>query len=213
MSTARCSVVVADDHKIIRASIEALLETSDTFELVGRAMDGREALTLIGALQPQLALLDVSMPGLTGLEVLQAMAGTSSATRALLLTASLSEGLVDDAMQYGAWGLLSKDQASTRLLPALRAVIRGEKSFPQSAKASSTGREAARDNPLIAGLTELERKIGALVGEGLRNHEICNDLGLSERDLKLRLHTIFEKLCVPDRGTLAAVMAARRLRP
>ncbi|WP_026621207.1 DNA-binding NarL/FixJ family response regulator (plasmid) [Ensifer sp. WSM1721] len=207
------SVVLADDHPLLlRGLQQSLLAVSD-FNVVGAAANGRDALSLIRDLTPDLAVLDVAMPQMSGLDILRALNGERLCPKVIFLTATINGVQIADAITRGAWGILLKEYAPEALLDCLRQVASGEKWLPAElvAKAAEAPHALARNK--IELLTAREREITALICGGLSNRTIAQKLGASEGTVGIHLHNIYRKLEITNRTTLAALhiqyMAAR----
>ena len=206
-------VLIADDHELFRAGIRRLLGSAGDMEVVGEAKTGEEATALVEELAPDVVLLDVMMPGMSGIDVARVIRTTSPRTRVVILTVHANEEFLFDAIKAGAMGYLLKDASSDELLRAVRVVAQGEgllapgmaaKVFKEFARVA-----ASQDlSPVLATLTERETEILKHVTAGLANKEIARTLNISERTVKNHLSNIMEKLHVNSR-TQAAVLALR----
>ena len=140
-------VVLADDHPIVLSGLRALLQAERGVEIVAAALDGATALEMIRAHEPEIAVLDITMPRLTGLDVLEAIEAEGLATRVVLLTGSVSDEQIATAVERGAWGLLLKESAPGTLIECLRTVAAGQRWLPEELvapairRASRTPRE------------------------------------------------------------------------
>jgi len=206
-------VLIADDHALFRQGVLRLLDTASDIQVVGEAASGTEALRLVEDLAPDIVLLDVSMPGPSGVEVARVVKTTSPRTRVIIVTVFTNEEFLFEAIKAGAMGYLLKDSSPEELIRAVRVVAQGEgliapamagKIFKEFARAADT-REAA---PLVTPLTQREVEILQHVAAGLANKEIASRLGISERTVKNHLSNIMEKLQVNSR-TQAAVYALK----
>jgi len=206
-------VLIADDHALFRQGVRRLLDTASDIQVVGEAASGTEALRLVEDLAPDVVLLDVSMPGPSGVEVARVVKTTSPRTRVIIVTVFTNEEFLFEAIKAGAMGYLLKDSSPEELIRAVRVVAQGEgliapamagKIFKEFARAADT-REAA---PLVTPLTQREVEILQHVAAGLANKEIASRLGISERTVKNHLSNIMEKLQVNSR-TQAAVYALK----
>lgn len=197
-------VFLADDHTLVRQGIKTLLELAGGFDIVGEAPDGQEALTLIARTQPDVALLDIRMPRLTGLEVLRALPLQSPRTAALLLTTFDEDAVVLEAVRSGARGFLLKDVSLEQLANAVRAVARGEslirpavtERILRGLDGHSRSFESAE---LPESLTPREKEVLRLMAGGHSNREIGDALGTSEGTVKNQASSILSKLGVRDR--------------
>jgi DNA-binding NarL/FixJ family response regulator len=194
-------VLLADDHTLLRAGIRGLLERLQGVEVVGEAGDGHEALRLAESLQPDVVLLDVTMPGLNGLEVSGRLAALDASIRVLILSMHTSEEYVLRALRAGCAGYLLKDSAVSELEVAVRAVARGETYLsPAVSKrvvdeyVSRTGGAA---DPLDA-LTPRQREILQLAAEGHSSKQIAQRLGLSTRTVEAHRAQLMDRLDLHD---------------
>ena len=203
-------LLVADDHPFIIAGLEAILRDSG-FQIVCRAGDGQEALEALPAARADILLLDVSMPRRTGVDVLRTLRSRGDTTPIVLLTASLNDRLLLEALQLGVNGIVLKESAQGQLLECLTAVQAGRRWVEQDLMHKAlqlTTDGAATDDPLAA-VTPRERAVVELVAQGLRNREIASELGMTEGTIKVYLHRIYEKLQVTNRTELALLVRSR----
>jgi two-component system, NarL family, nitrate/nitrite response regulator NarL len=214
-SQPRVRIVLADDHPVVLSGLKALIQSEPWFEVVAACDDGVSALRAIRRLGPELAVLDVRMPGLTGIDVVIALKGERSATRAVLLTASATDEQILAAVSMGVAGLLMKDTAADQLLQCLRAVAEGRPWLSPELVHAAQLRNAQRQDDASrweAALTARERQLVQLVAEGLSNKLIARELGVSDGTVKIHLYNVYRKLGVGNRTTLAA-MAFRHAAP
>ncbi|POR40171.1 response regulator transcription factor [Methylobacterium sp. V23] len=206
-------VVVADDHPIVRSGLEALLRSSPDFEVVASCSRGDFALVKIRQALPEVAVLDVQMPGLTGVQVLAALKEEASSTRVILLTASASDEQIATAVELGVYGILLKEAAADELLECIRSVSLGLKYLEGdwvSGALKRYGQEQDR-NQAVSGLDTLtprESQISELVARGMSNKEIARQIGVSDGTVKIHLSNIFQKLNVTNRTALASLSRA-----
>lgn len=194
-------VILADDHHLVRAGIRALLASMDGVEVVAETGHGREALDLIERHRPDVALVDISMPGLNGLEVAARAREVSPRTRVVVLSMHAGDSYVAQALQARVAGYLLKDSAASELDVALRAVMRGDTYFSPSVARQITqaflrGDRLAED-PLGA-LTQRQREILQLIAEGHSTKVIAADLGLSVKTVETHRAQIMERLSIRD---------------
>lgn len=193
-------VVLADDHTLFRAGIRAVLDAADGVDVVGEAATGGDALDLVRALRPDVLLLDMEMPGGTGVDVARALRAGGDAVRVLALSAYDDGAYVRGLMDLGAAGYLTKDEAPDRLVEAVRAVARGETGW--LSPAAQAGRA---DRPDGSGaLTSREREVLALVAEGLDNAAVSTRLSIAERTARNHLTSILAKIGVRTRAEAVA---------
>jgi DNA-binding NarL/FixJ family response regulator len=206
-------VVVADDHPIFLDGLTNLIQTSSMFEIVARCNDGAAALQAIRENKPDLAVLDMSMPHLTGLEVLHALRSEHLDTRVVFLTALATDEQLLGAMEKGASGILQKDTVATTLLECLTAVsFGGTWQLPQSVgEAAERGTQRRQEvQRLNTILTPREREMIMLVAEGLSNKEIARRTNVTEGTIKLHLHSIYGKLGIANRAALTRIASTLR---
>jgi len=188
-------VLVADDHPIVRGGLVALLDSADDIEVVGQAATGREAVDLALGLLPDLVLMDLRMPDLTGDEATARILAKRSDIRILVLTTYESDASILTAIEAGASGYLLKAAPEEELLAGIRSVARGEVALAPTIAAMLVNRVK---RPAIS-LSARETEVLVLVGRGLSNPEIARELFLGEATVKTHLLHAFEKLGVSDR--------------
>ena len=193
-------VLVADDHAIVRTGIRHVLESEPGFAVVAEAATGAEALELAGSLRPDVAVLDISMPGESGLRVAAELRQRSPDTRVLILSMHDNTEYVLESLRAGAHGYLLKDSAATELRGAIRAVRRGESYFSTAiaGKLSAVvrGDAAASAAGALAQLTARERQVLVGVAQGHTNREIAQQLGISHRTVESHRESLMKKLGV-----------------
>jgi two-component system, NarL family, nitrate/nitrite response regulator NarL len=207
-SSQRTTVVVADDHPLYREAVVRAVRARPDFELVAQAADGREALDAIRATVPDVAVLDVEMPGLRGIDVVEALRRDELPTRVVLLTAHLESDTVYEAIAGGAAAYLSKATPGTRICDAIAAVARGDTVLPTEIQAGLAAEIRQRSVVQRPVLTPREREVLALIAAGHSAPAVARELHLSTATVKTHLKTLYEKLGVGDRA--AAVAEAMR---
>lgn len=202
-------VLIADDHAVVRFGLRALLASEPGIEVVGEAADGLAAVAQARALQPDVLLLDLRMPGKDGLQVIEELAGMTPAVRILVLTSFAEDEQIFPAIKAGALGYLLKESGPQELLAAVRDVAHGESSL-HPAVARRLVQQFARPSAPAAEehLTEREAEVLTLVARGLSNKDIAAQLSLSERTVRSHVSTILAKLQLSSR-TQAALYALR----
>jgi two-component system, NarL family, nitrate/nitrite response regulator NarL len=200
---AEIQVLIADDHPVVRIGLRQLLQSEAGFKVVGESADGRDTLAMVRRLKPHVLLLDVAMPGLSGLEVLRALLREPGPTRVILLTAGIEQQQLAEAVELGARGVVLKDSAARDVAAAVRAVSNGQcwigrqsvgnlvQMFQQRARAA-VERESF-------GLTPRELQVIATVAAGSTNMDIAHALSISEDTVKRHLTHIFDKVGVSNR--------------
>lgn len=207
-------VVLADDQVLLRAGLRALLDAEDDIDVVGEASDGAEAVELVRTLTPDVVLMDIRMPGTDGLEATRIIADDAAlaATKVVILTTFDLDEYVFEAVRIGASGFLVKDTEPTELLRGIRAVAGGDALLSPGVTRRLIGEFASRsrDTSLPAAknlerLTEREREIVGLVGEGLSNDEIAERLVVSPATAKTHVSRAMVKLHARDRAQLVVL--------
>ncbi len=202
-------MTVAEDHPLYRQGLSDAIRARAELAVVGEAGDGRSALAQIQEQQPDVAVLDIKMPRLDGLQVLNAVKREALGTRVILLSAFTDGVLVHRALTSGAAGFLSKESTASRVCEAVAIVARGEVVLGPEMQAALAGElrlRAPADEPR---LSEREREILSLLTEGLSSGAIAQELGVSATTVKSHLRHLYEKLEVSDRA--AAVARAMRV--
>jgi DNA-binding NarL/FixJ family response regulator len=201
------TVLIADDHPVVRQGLAVLFEVQDDIALVGQASDGAEAVRLTRELAPDVLLLDLMLPGIDGMGVLARLRADDSGTRVLVLTSAGGSARPALALQAGAAGFLYKDVDPDALVRAIRSVHDGHTVLAPGAASLVAGRPG-RDVRGIGALTSREREVFALLADGQSNREIARTLRVSEKTVKTHVSAVLAKLGVADR-TQAALLAVR----
>ncbi|SIN97395.1 two component transcriptional regulator, LuxR family [Singulisphaera sp. GP187] len=194
-------VVLADDHNLLRAGIRALLEDQQGIEVIAEAADGRAALELVETLRPDIVLMDIAMPGLSGLDVAARLQHEQSEVKVIILTMHNDEAYVRRAILAGASGYLLKDSDTEELGLALRAVARGETYLsPAVSKhlVADYRRQAATETGLAGGLTQRQLEVLRQVAEGKTTKAIAQNLGLSIKTVESHRTLLMERLGIHD---------------
>jgi DNA-binding NarL/FixJ family response regulator len=199
-------VVLADDHALVRAGLAELLGPSEDIEVVAAAADGEEALAAVERHEPDVVLMDLSMPEVDGIEATRRIAAAHPDVHVVALTSFSASPQVLGALDAGAVGYLLKDATPDELREGIRAAARGESPLsPKAARAVIAARGAAKP---AADLSPREREVLALVADGLPNKLIARRLEISEKTVKAHLTRVFQEIGVTDR-TQAALWARR----
>ena len=204
------TVLIADDHPMMRAGLTQLLESADDLSVVAAAADGAQAVALDQEHQPDVVMMDISMPVLDGVEATRQIVSARPEAQVVMLTSFAEQDQINAALDAGAIGYLLKDADPDELLRAVRSAALGEAPF--SARAAQALLKRRRNHVVSAdALTAREREVLALVAEGLANKQIARQLNISEKTVKAHLTSIFNTLGVTDR-TQAALWADRQNR-
>lgn len=206
-------VLLADDQALVRSGFRVLLEAADDIEVIGEAADGAEAIDLARRLQPEVILMDIQMPGTSGLEATRQITAdrTLTATRIIILTTFDQDAHVYEALRAGASGFLVKDTETTELFHAIRVVADGEALLAPTItrrliQAFAAGpRPAATAPAALAMLTDREREVLTLIAAGLSNEEIANQLVLSPATARTHVSRIITKVDARDRAQLVVL--------
>ena len=194
---------LVDDHPIVLDGLEQLFKLHHDVQVVGRCRNADDALRLVRTQRPDVLVLDLLMPGASGLELLRALEPFATRTRVVLLTAVADDQQLAEAVRLGARGIVMKDMAPTLLLDAVRAVHAGgtwlETGLGGRARRrlQSTDGSGLRHGP--ADLSAREREVVRFVSAGLRNRAIAERMAITEGTVKVHLHNIYEKLDVSSR--------------
>ena len=203
-------VLIVDDHAIVRGGLAALIATTDDLEVVGQAADGHEAVRLAVELAPDVVLMDLSMPGVDGVQATAAVLEQQPGTHVLVLTSFSEQRWILEALEAGAEGYLLKQSEPEVILAGIRSVVSGGSPLdPKAARVLLTQRRTSPAMAAASPLTDREEEVLTMVGDGLPNKLIARRLGISERTVKAHLTSIFQRLGVSDR-TQAALWAQRR---
>lgn len=204
-------LLIADDHQIVRAGISFLLMTHDSIEIVGETRNGVEAVEMALALRPDVVLLDLMMPKMTGIDAIRAIMSKWSDAQILVLTSFTDDASVFTAIKAGALGYLLKDSAPEALVSAIHSVACGESSLhPKIARRLLQELNRPSKLPLTESpLTEREMDVLKLVAHGLPNQEIADRTFVTERTVRAHVSSILNKLHLANR-TQVALYALRK---
>lgn len=208
MTAAQVRLLIADDHPLYRSSVERVIRLQSELALVGSVSDGRSALDAIVELEPDIAIVDLHMPGMGGLELLEAVQQRGLPTKVVILTGQLESEQVYRAVESGAAAVVSKLVEPATLVSTLLDVAAGRTVLGSEVQALLAGEVRSRrreDRPL---LTDREREVLALIAEGNSVAEIAASIHLSPSTVKSHLESLYRKLEVSERA--AAVAAAMR---
>jgi two-component system response regulator DevR len=215
VATTRIRVLLCDDHELVRRGLRALLESDLTIDVVGEASSADDAVSAAAEATPDVVVMDVRMPGRSGIEACRDIRSHRDQTRVLILTSFADDEALFSAIMAGASGYVLKQIRGNDLLDAIHRVANGESLLDPSV----TGRVLARirgdvltgsDDDGVAQLTPQERRIIALVAEGMTNRQIGEHVHLAEKTVKNYVSNILMKLDLSRRAEVAAFMAKRR---
>jgi DNA-binding NarL/FixJ family response regulator len=200
-------LIVADDHPLVLRGIEGLFDTAE-FEIVALCGDGVKAMEHIQRAACDVAVLDVNMPGLSGIEILKRVRAEGLPVKIVLLTSNIDDDSLMDVVRDGVDGLVLKEAASDALVTCVRAVCRGETWMDRETMNRALRKLSA---PRPGKLTEREVEVARFVAQGFRNKEIAYRASISEGTVKMHLHNIYEKLGVGSRTELVLHMRDKGL--
>jgi two-component system nitrate/nitrite response regulator NarL len=209
MSKPEIRIVITDDHPIFRAGLRLLLKSQPDFRLVGEAGDGQDGLRMVSSLKPDILLLDKLMPGIDGLELLRQLNVAETSTKCILLTGTINDAEIVQALQLGARGIVLKDSVADILFACIRKVHAGEywvgrgyvTSLVEAIKKSLQNPESPAGRNSF-GLTQRELAVLTSVSAGRTNKEVAESLSISEQTVKNHITAIFNKTGVSNRVEL-----------
>ena len=206
-------LILADDHPIVLHGLEQLFERTPDFEVVASCKNGDEALEAVRKRAADVLILDLRMPGMSGLAVLRALAAEKLTIKTVLLTAAVQDQQITQAVQLGVLGVVLKESPPEDLFACIRKVAQGLPWLETPTLARAFDQVLNRDTPPARGesLTPRELEIVRMVSEGLRNKEIGERLSISEGTVKVHLHNVYEKLGVDGRLELVLFAQAKGL--
>jgi DNA-binding NarL/FixJ family response regulator len=210
METKSIRILVADDHPVVRDGLVAMLSTQPDFQVVAEASSGQEAVEKAAALQPDVVLLDLEMPGMDGVEALKSLHARQPALRALVFTAFDTDERILGAVRAGAQGYLLKGAPREELFHAIRVVSRGG-SLLQPVVASKLLQHMSNGSLKAPALTRREMEVLALLGQGMSNREIAEALVISERTAKFHVSSILGKLGASNRTEAVSIAVQQGL--
>jgi DNA-binding NarL/FixJ family response regulator len=205
-------VLLCDDHELVRLGIRSVLETNDDVEVVGEAGDGPSAVAAVEKLAPDVVVMDIRMPGASGIEACREIRSRFPDTRVLMLTSFADDEALFSSIMAGASGYVLKQIHGSDLVDAVRTVAGGGSLLDPAVTERVLARlrgEVVTDGDVINDLTPQERKILVLVADGLTNRQIAADVFLAEKTVKNYVSNILMKLGVSRRSEVAALMARR----
>jgi DNA-binding NarL/FixJ family response regulator len=211
MTKVMIRVVLIDDHPVVRSGIRHLLEKTPDIVVVGETGEGSEAMRLIDELAPDVVLLDMEMPGQTGVEIARRLQAIGSRARILAISAYDDEHYIIALLASGAAGYLTKDEALEKIGEAVRGVARGEEGWLSRRAAARVAAWTRKGSPRKDDLTEREVEILRLLARGWTNGAVADALEVSERTVRFHVTNICSKLGVETRGEAVAWAMRYRL--
>jgi two-component system, NarL family, response regulator DevR len=213
---AKQRILIVDDHEVVRLGLKSLLERHPQFDIVGEAASAREALEQVAALEPDVVVMDIRLPGTSGIEACEQIVNRNPNTRVIMLTSYAEDEMLFSAIRAGASGYILKQIGSDDLIKALEAVGRGE-ALLDSAVTQRVFQEVRRavkeeEASAFAHLSQQEKHVLLLVSEGKTNREIAKNLFLGEGTVRNYVSSILSKLGVNNRAEAAAYAVEHNLR-
>ena len=216
MSDKLVRVLIVDDHDIVRAGIRMLLDAQPDMAVIGEASDGKEAIEMAGSMKPDVVLMDISMPGTTGIEATRAIKKADSRIEIVGLTMHAEDRYFFQLLQAGASGYVVKGAAPRELLEAVRAASRGEAYIHPSLQRKLIGDYVSRTEgsdqaSMLADLTERELEVLRLIVDGLTSREIAESLVISPNTVERHRQNIMSKLGLHNRAELVRYAISKGL--
>ncbi|KKW90670.1 response regulator [Sphingobium chungbukense] len=205
----RHTVFLVDDHPVLLRGLADLVAMETDFSVAGSTTRSVDAFAMIDRLKPDMAVLDINMPDISGLAILRRIRAADLPVRVVFLTAMITPSQAAEALAHGIWGILLKEAAPDTLIDCLRGVAAGRRWFADDVAAKLGNLPIPAVPAGLAGLTRREREIAGLACSGLSNKLIARELGAGEGTVKIHLHNIFQKLRVNNRTALAALYYQR----
>jgi DNA-binding NarL/FixJ family response regulator len=196
-------VFLADDHALVLEGLRSLLESEDDIEVVGTASDGEQVLEAVRALRPDVVVLDLQMPALSGIACLERIRAAGLPAKVLVLSAFYDGDTIQSALEAEADGFALKTEAPQQTVACIRQVYQGQLVFPQAAK-RWLRQQRQRPGP-DAELSEREAEVLGLVAQGMTNTQIAQRLTVSDNTVKFHLQNIYQKLGVANRTEAAGI--------
>ncbi|HHW06951.1 MAG TPA: response regulator transcription factor [Clostridia bacterium] len=204
----KISLLIVDDHEVVRLGLRALFDSQEHLQVVGEAAGAREAVDKALKLKPDIVIMDVRMPEMSGIEACREIRSQDPSIKVIMLTSYADEEAVMASVLAGAEGYVLKKVWSGDLIKSIEKVYQGESLLDKEQVAAMREQIRRQDPPELAGLTEQEKKVLALIAEAKTNKEIAQCLFLSEKTVRNYVSNIFRKLNLTNRSQ-AAVLAQR----
>lgn len=203
-------VLLVDDHEVVRLGLRSFLETESDIDVVGEAENGQAAIIAATQLKPDIILMDLLMPEMSGVEATRIILSADNRCRVVVLTSSLDDTMIINALKAGAVGYILKTSTATKVLEAIRQAAVGQSVLDESVQERVIGqlRDGSVEKPLWQELTPREMEVLKGIARGKNNQEIADWLGIGVKTVKTHVSNIFVKLDVLDR-TQAAIYAIR----
>lgn len=198
-------ILLADDHMLMRMGLSTLIACEEDMTVVGEAQNGSQAVELAQALKPDLIIMDLMMPELSGAAATRLIHATHPEIKIMVLTSFATSKEMSEAINNGADGALMKDAAANDLIGSIRAIIAGERIIPERLL-----RQAEEDNSVID-LSDRQMEILKSISQGYSNADIAKQLSLSEISIKKQLTTIYERLGVSNRSEAVALALKKQM--
>lgn len=204
----RITILLAEDHTIVREGFRTMLELENDIEVVGEAQDGRQAVAMVQKLRPDVVLMDIAMPRMNGLEATRQVLKAVPETRVIILSAHSDDAYVQNATESGAVGFLLKQTSAHDVCRAIREVKQGGTFFSPSISRrfdrlnSQSPDRTGKLNKKVAHLTSREVEVLQLITEGKANKETAGALGISIKTVEKHRQALMEKLCIHDTASL-----------
>ena len=205
MKKAQIRIMLADDHMLMRMGLSTLIDCEEDMKIVGEAKNGRQAVELAHALKPDIIIMDLMMPELSGAEATKLIHDAYPEIKIMVLTSFGTSKEMSDAITNGADGALMKDTAADELIKTIRAIVAGERIIPDRLM-----RQAAEDN-VTPKLSDRHLEILSSIAQGQSNSDIAKQYGLSEISIKKQVSKIFERLGVSNRSEAVALALRKQM--
>ena len=200
----KISVLIADDHEIVRTGLAAVFGFQDDFTVVGEATDGEQAVATARELKPDVVIMDLMMPVKDGVEATREILSAQPSARVAILTTFATSARIIDAIEAGASGAISKDTPNTELIAGIRRIAAGEQVLSADIRDLVQAEESAK-------LTKRQEEILHYIAKGLSNRDIASMLGISEDGVKFHLRSLFAKLGASNRAEAIAIALRKNL--